>query len=71
MRTSALAVPHLRLLGPTQPADRVPVFTFVLGGLPATVAQQLDRRGIAVRADDIANARIPVKQLDLPALAWV
>ena len=42
-------VPQLRLLGPTQAADRVPVFTFVLGGLPAmSVARQLqsprDRR---------------------------
>jgi cysteine desulfurase / selenocysteine lyase len=49
------AVPRLQLLGPTQPAGRVPVFTFVLGGVPATsVAQQLDRRGIAVRAGDMA-----------------
>src|SRR4029078_10171748 len=41
-------VPRLQLLGPTQPAGRVPVFTFVLGGVPATsVAQQLDRRGAA------------------------
>ncbi len=48
-------VPQLRLLGPTQAADRVPVFTFVLGGLPAmSVARQLDRRGIAVRAGDMA-----------------
>jgi len=49
------AVPRLRLLGPTQSPDRVPVFTFVLGDLPATsVAEQLDRRGIAVRAGDMA-----------------
>ena len=49
------AVPRLQLLGPTQLAGRVPVFTFVLGGVPATsVAQQLDRRGIAVRAGDMA-----------------
>jgi len=49
------AVPRLQLLGPTQPAERVPVFTFVLGGVSATsVAQQLDRRGIAVRAGDMA-----------------
>jgi Aminotransferase class-V len=48
-------VPSLRLLGPTQSTDRVPVFTFVLGDLPATsVAEQLDRRGIAVRAGDMA-----------------
>jgi cysteine desulfurase/selenocysteine lyase len=49
------AVPRLQLLGPTHLAGRVPVFTFVLGGVPATsVAQQLDRRGIAVRAGDMA-----------------
>jgi cysteine desulfurase / selenocysteine lyase len=49
------AVPRLRLLGPAQPAGRVPVFTFVLNGLSATsVAQQLDRLGIAVRAGDMA-----------------
>ena len=48
-------VPRLRLLGPTQSADRVPVFTFVLGDLPATsVAEQLNRLGIAVRAGDMA-----------------
>ena len=48
-------VPRLRLLGPTQPAGRVPVFTFSLEGLAATsIAQQLDRRGIAVRAGDMA-----------------
>ena len=45
----------MQLLGPTQPSERVPVFTFVLGGVPATsVAEQLDRRGIAVRAGDMA-----------------
>jgi cysteine desulfurase / selenocysteine lyase len=49
------AVPRLRLLGPSQPAGRVPVFTFTLAGLPAaSVAQTLDRRGIAVRAGDMA-----------------
>ena len=49
------AVPRLRLLGPTEPSQRVPVFTFVLAGLAATsVAEQLNRRGIAVRAGDMA-----------------
>lgn len=48
-------VPRLRLLGPSQPAGRVPVFTFTLAGLPAaSVARELDRRGIAVRAGDMA-----------------
>jgi cysteine desulfurase/selenocysteine lyase len=54
-------VPRLRLLGPTQSADRVPVFTFVLGELPATsVAAQLDRRGIAVRAGDMVALALPL-----------
>ena len=49
------AIPGLRLLGPSQPSDRIPVFTFIPGGLPATsVAQELNRRGIAVRAGDMA-----------------
>lgn len=48
-------VSRLRLLGPSQPAGRVPVFTFTLAGLPAaSIAQELDRRGIAVRAGDMA-----------------
>ena len=48
-------VPRLRLLGPARSADRVPVFTFVVDGLPAaSIAQQLNRRGIAVRAGDMA-----------------
>jgi selenocysteine lyase/cysteine desulfurase len=45
----------LRLIGPTGPDRRVPVFTFTLDGLAATaVAADLDRRGIAVRAGDMA-----------------
>jgi cysteine desulfurase/selenocysteine lyase len=49
------AIPGLRLIGPRTPADRVPVFTFVIEGKPAgAVAQMLDRQGIAVRAGDMA-----------------
>jgi SufS family cysteine desulfurase len=48
-------VPGLRLIGPTSPAHRVPVFTFTIAGVPAaTVAASLDHEGIAVRAGDMA-----------------
>jgi cysteine desulfurase / selenocysteine lyase len=49
------AVRGLRLIGPTSPEDRIPVFTFALAGRRAAdVAAALDRRGIAVRAGDMA-----------------
>jgi cysteine desulfurase/selenocysteine lyase len=49
------AIPNLRLIGPASPERRVPVFTFTVGGLaPTAVAAELDRRGIAVRAGDMA-----------------
>lgn len=48
-------VPGLRLIGPTTEEARVPVFTFVLPGrTPASIAQALDQRGIAIRAGDMA-----------------
>jgi cysteine desulfurase/selenocysteine lyase len=48
-------VPSLRLIGPAAPDRRVPVFTFTLQRIAAaTVASELDRRGIAVRAGDMA-----------------
>ena len=48
-------IPGLRLLGPRSPANRVPVFSFVLAGhSPAEVLQHLDARGIAIRAGDLA-----------------
>jgi cysteine desulfurase/selenocysteine lyase len=48
-------IPGVRLIGPRQPEDRVPVFTFVVDGQSATgVAKALDARGIAVRAGDMA-----------------
>jgi cysteine desulfurase/selenocysteine lyase len=48
-------VPGLRLIGPTTPAHRVPVFTFTLAGVgAAAVAASLDEQGIAVRAGDMA-----------------
>ena len=48
-------VPGLRLIGPTNPDRRVPVFTFTLPGIgAAAAAAALDKRGIAVRAGDMA-----------------
>ena len=48
-------VPGLRLIGPTSPTGRVPVFTFTLANLDAAaVAAALDQQGIAVRAGDMA-----------------
>jgi len=45
----------LRLIGPREAANRVPVFTFTIEGQPAAaVARHLDARGIAVRAGDMA-----------------
>jgi cysteine desulfurase/selenocysteine lyase len=48
-------VPGLRVLGPQNPGDRLPVFTFTLAGFaPAEILRFLDARGIAVRAGDLA-----------------
>jgi cysteine desulfurase/selenocysteine lyase len=48
-------VPGLRIIGPTSPLNRVPVFTFTLpGGTAAAIAANLDQQGIAVRAGDMA-----------------
>lgn len=49
------AVPGLRLLGPTDCAQRVPVFSFVLANhSPQDILRHLDARGIAIRAGDLA-----------------
>jgi cysteine desulfurase/selenocysteine lyase len=48
------AVPRLRLIGPVQPEQRIPVFTFTLQGIGAReLLQHLDSLGIAVRAGDL------------------
>ncbi len=50
-----VAVPGLRILGSTRPEDRIGVFSFVLERKePETVVAELDRRGIAIRAGDLA-----------------
>jgi len=48
-------VSGLRLLGPDEPVDRLPVFSFTLDGhAPQEIMQALDARGIAIRAGDLA-----------------
>ena len=48
-------VKGLRIIGPTSPENRVPVFTFVMAGkAPAAIAAALDANGIAIRAGDMA-----------------
>jgi cysteine desulfurase/selenocysteine lyase len=48
-------VAGLRLLGPKEADQRVPVFSFVLAGhSPQAVLRHLDSEGIAVRAGDLA-----------------
>jgi len=48
-------VPGLRLLGPKEADNRVPVLSFVLAGhSPQAVLRHLDAEGIAVRAGDLA-----------------
>jgi cysteine desulfurase/selenocysteine lyase len=48
-------IPRLRVIGPRNAEHRVPVFTFVVAGQsPSAVARSLDRRGIAIRAGDMA-----------------
>jgi cysteine desulfurase/selenocysteine lyase len=48
-------VKGLRIIGPTSALNRVPVFTFAIDGkAPAAIAAELDTRGIAIRAGDMA-----------------
>ena len=50
-----LRIPRLRLIGPRNADQRVPVFTFILEGrAPTEIAKALDAQGIAVRAGDMA-----------------
>jgi cysteine desulfurase/selenocysteine lyase len=49
-------VPGLRLLGSTSPEGRIGVFSFVMNGMtPEAVLAELDQRGIAIRAGDLAS----------------
>jgi cysteine desulfurase / selenocysteine lyase len=48
-------IPGLRVLGPRQAEQRVPVFSFVIKNQsPQTILRYLDSEGIAVRAGDLA-----------------
>jgi cysteine desulfurase/selenocysteine lyase len=50
------SVPGLRLLGAGDPRERISVFSFTLEGVPAVeIARTADRRGIALRAGDLAS----------------
>ncbi|MDP3986415.1 MAG: SufS family cysteine desulfurase [Candidatus Veblenbacteria bacterium] len=62
-----VAVPGLRLIGPSTPEARAPVFSFVLEGVhPHDVASILDGVGVAVRAGH--HCAMPLhKRFGLPA----
>jgi cysteine desulfurase / selenocysteine lyase len=48
-------VKGLRIIGPTSPENRLPVFAFVVAGKsPAAIATAMDAKGIAIRAGDMA-----------------
>jgi cysteine desulfurase/selenocysteine lyase len=50
------AVPRLRILGSARPEARIGVFSFVVEGQePEALLTGLDRRGIAIRAGDLAS----------------
>lgn len=62
-------VPGLRILGPTKPAARIPVFSFTVDGMtPAEILRRLDAQGIAVRAGDLASLPL-LKRLGASAAA--
>jgi cysteine desulfurase/selenocysteine lyase len=48
-------VPGLKLIGPSTPGSRIPVFSFTLvATTPKDILQRLDARGIAIRAGDLS-----------------
>jgi cysteine desulfurase / selenocysteine lyase len=62
-------VPGLRLLGPAEQSQRVPVFSFTLKDqTPQAIMQSLDVRGIAIRAGDLAALPL-LKRLGTTAAA--
>ena len=49
------SVPNLRILGPRQSKDRIPVFSFNIAGIAADeLMRDLDARGVAIRAGDLS-----------------
>jgi cysteine desulfurase / selenocysteine lyase len=62
-------VPGLRLIGPSQATDRIPVFSFdMTGTTSAEVLQVLDMDGIAIRAGDLSALPL-MKRLGLKSAA--
>lgn len=62
-------VPRLRLLGPSMPQDRIPVFAFDVAGIAAEeVQRRLDMQGIGVRAGDLSALPL-LKRFGLAAAA--
>jgi cysteine desulfurase/selenocysteine lyase len=50
-----IAVPGLRVLGPKEAAQRLPVLSFVLANCsPQEILRHLDTQGIAIRSGDLA-----------------
>ena len=48
-------IPNLRVLGPRQFKDRIPVFAFEVAGIGAdSLMQDLDAEGVAIRAGDLS-----------------
>jgi cysteine desulfurase / selenocysteine lyase len=48
-------IPNLRVLGPRQSKDRIPVFAFDVSGIAAEMLMHdLDARGVAIRAGDLS-----------------
>jgi cysteine desulfurase/selenocysteine lyase len=48
-------IPRVRLLGPSESTNRLPVFSFEVDGMSASAVQRsLDARGVGVRAGDLA-----------------
>ncbi|HKE44420.1 MAG TPA: SufS family cysteine desulfurase [Steroidobacteraceae bacterium] len=59
----------LKILGPTEPDERIPVFSFTLSGYtPQQILQHLDAQGIAIRAGDLAALPL-LKRLGASAAA--
>jgi cysteine desulfurase/selenocysteine lyase len=49
-------IPGVRLLGSSDPAERISVFAFTVEGRqPVELVRELDREGIAIRAGDLAS----------------
>ena len=62
-------VPRLRLLGPADVKQRIPVFSFEIAGLsPAQVQRSLDDEHIAIRAGDLSALPL-LRRMGLEAAA--